>query len=160
MIIDILVKLLHEDMDTARRAVSLLRRSVERAKKLHKDAETRNLTIDELEVFEALTSRYGRAIDFITSKLFRTIDRVELSDDGTVLDRINRFKKRGVLRDDVNYALLKDLRNRIVHEYVIEANDQVVTEVIAHAELIFEMLRLAEVYCREKGFIGSRSDGD
>jgi len=39
----------------------------------------------------------------------------------------------------VNYAQLKDLRNQIVHEYVIDATVRVVVEVLNFAPLIAEM---------------------
>ena len=57
------------------------------------------------------------------------------------------------MRDEFNYGLLKDLRNQIVHEYVIDETDRVVVEVLDFAPLIFEMFVKAEEYCRVKGFI-------
>jgi hypothetical protein len=116
-------------------------------------AQSQALSDDERETLEALTSRYGRALDFLTQKLLRSIDRIELTDDGSVLDRVNRFKKRLVLRDDINYAELKDLRNQIVHEYVIDETDRVVHEVLRFAPLVEEMLLKARQYCEQKGFI-------
>lgn len=79
--------------------------------------------------------------------------RQELTDEGSVLDGINRFKKRLILRDEVNYALLKDLRNQIVHEYVIDETDRVVVEVLAFAPLIEEIPVKAREYCKQRRFL-------
>jgi len=146
-------KQLKFDFELAERVVMIFSKSVVKAKLLLTEAKVRTLSDDDRETFEALTSRYGRALDFLTQKLLRTIDRIELSDDGSVLDRINRFKKRNILRDEVNYASLKDLRNQIVHEYIIDETDRVVIEVLQFAPLLEEMLAKAKEYCRIKNFI-------
>ncbi len=150
-----LVTQLESDLNLATRAVEVFAKSAAKARRLLVDAKIRQLSDDERETFEALTSRYGRALDFMTQKLFRTIDRIELTDDGSVLDRINRFKKRHVLRDDVNYGLLKDLRNQIVHEYILDETDRVVVEVLNYEPLIEEMLSHARAYCNNRQFFKS-----
>ena len=75
-------------------------------------------------------------------------------------DKVSRYCK--TLRNEqyfvlgpsfVNYAQLKDLRNQIVHEYVIDATVRVVVEVLNFAPLIAEMFAKSEEYCRTKGFI-------
>ena len=73
----------------------------------------------------------------------------------SVLDRVNRFKKRGVLREEVNYGILKDLRNQIAHEYIIDETDSVVHDVLKHSDLIIEMFNNAKSYCQNRGFLES-----
>ena len=148
-----MLKQLESDFELAELAVMIFSKSVVKAKKLLDESKIRVLSDDDRETFEALTSRYGRALDFLTQKLLRTIDRIELTDDGSVLDRINRFKKPNILRDEVNYAILKDLRNQIVHEYIIDETDRVVVEVLNLAPLIEEMLTKARAYCEKKNLI-------
>lgn len=77
----------------------------------------------------------------------------EEADEGRLLDRINRFKKRGVLRDDVNYGLLKDLRYQIVHEYIIDETDRVLREALSYVALIREMFDKARAYSVSKVFL-------
>lgn len=151
--LDPMMKQLKLDFELAERAVLIFSKSAVKSNRLLQEAKVRPLSDDDRESFEALASRYGRALNFLTQKLLRTIDRIELSDDGSVLDRINRFKKRKILRDEVNYATLKDLRNQIVHEYIIDETDRVVSEVLKFAPLIEEMLEKAHAYCRQKNFI-------
>ena len=131
------------DIQLATNAVRIFSKSVQKSRTLLDQSAGRLLNDDERETLESLTSRYGRALDFLTQRLLRTIDRIELTDEGSVLDRVNRFKKRGVLRDEVNYGLLKDLRNRIVHEYIIDESDSIVKEVLTNSHLIVEMFENA-----------------
>ncbi len=149
---DLIHKQLLIDLALAEKAVAIFVKSVEKSKLLLNRVPTKALSDDERETLESLTTRYARALDFLTQKLLRTIDKIELTDDGSVLDRVNRFKKRGVLREEVNYGILKDLRNQIAHEYIIDESDQVVHDVLKYSNLIVEMFNNAKSYCQNRGF--------
>ncbi len=150
---DELLKKLALDLLMAERAVMILEKSQVKAQALLEISKTQALTDDQRETLESLTTRFARALDFLMQKLLRTIDKIELTDEGSILDRVNRFKKRDVLRDDVNYGILKDLRNQIVHEYIIEETDTVVVDAIKYTPLVKEILIKAKIYCLQKGFI-------
>ncbi|MBU0568564.1 hypothetical protein KKC52_11060 [bacterium] len=53
------------------------------------------LSYDEQERFEALTGRFARLSDLIIQKTFRLLDILDLEDEGTIRDRINRAEKKG-----------------------------------------------------------------
>lgn len=148
-----LIEILKSQLLQGERASSIFKRSLDKSRKLLSDKSGQTLTDDERETLESLTSRYARSLDYLTQKLFRTIDQIELSDEGSILDRFNRFKKRGILREEVDYRFLKDLRNRISHEYIIEESDSVIKDVLDNGYLIAEMLEKLEAYCRKNGFI-------
>ncbi len=75
------------------------------------------LTNDELESFEALTSRFARLSDLIIQKIFRYYDVLDLEDEGTIRDRINRAEKKGIIRSSDDFVKIRLLRNEISHEY-------------------------------------------
>jgi uncharacterized protein YutE (UPF0331/DUF86 family) len=75
-------------------------------------------TEQELDNLEALSSRFARVVDIMTSKIFRGIDKVEFEEKGTMLDVINRAEKRGLIISTDKFRDIKGLRNDIVHEYV------------------------------------------
>ena len=150
---DPILEQLRQDLSLSERSVDILTKSVKKSETLLASRGQRTLTDDERETLESLTSRFARALDLLTQKLLRTIDKIELTDDGTPLDRMNRFKKRGVLRDDINYGQLKDLRNRIVHEYIIEESDKIVADCLANAHLVTEIYLNAKSYCLARGHI-------
>lgn len=86
------------------------------------------LSVEQRESCEALTSRFARLCDLLVQRLFRTLDRVELSDDGTILDRLARVEKRRIIDSAGEWRELRELRNEIAHDYLIESSDRVLTE--------------------------------
>ena len=149
---DLLLKQLASDFELSERAVLILDRSVQKSKHLLASNTNLPLTEDQRETLEALTSRFGRALDLLTQKLLRTIDKIELTDDGSVLDRVNRFKKRGVLREEINYGIIKDIRNQIVHEYFIDESDQIVQDVLKYSPIVIEIYERSKAYCKARKF--------
>lgn len=79
----------------------------------------RGLSEDEFDALEALASRYARVVDLLINKVFRAIDQVEFLEAGSLIDSVNRAEGRHLLTV-TEARLLKELRNRIVHEYEVE----------------------------------------
>ena len=80
-----------------------------------------SLDPEELESYEALTSRFARLSDLVVQKVFRYLDAYELEESGTVRDRINRADKRGVISSAQDFVHIRMLRNEIAHEYKAES---------------------------------------
>lgn len=70
-------------------ASKILRHSYDKCRRI---GLQEGLNADELESFEALTSRFARLSDMIIQKMFRLLDHSELEESGTARDRINRAK--------------------------------------------------------------------
>jgi hypothetical protein len=113
------------------------------------------LTIGERESCEALTSRFARLNDFLLQRVFRTLDQIELADDGTALDRLQRAEKRGLISSADRWRELRLLRNAIAHDYLIESADSVLRESLAAAPELIETAQrvghyvVAKEYCRK-----------
>ena len=71
----------------------------------------------ELEKVEAFTSRFPRVVDLLINRVLRAIDRYELNEPGTLLDTANRAEARGLISGVDWLRELKDVRNRIAHDY-------------------------------------------
>ena len=84
-----------------------------------------NYTFEELDKFEALTSRFARTGDMLIQKVFRSIDTLELERPGSVIDRINRAEKRGLISSAEIFKEIRFLRNDISHEYIPTAIEQI-----------------------------------
>jgi hypothetical protein len=80
-------ELLRQNIAMLQNALHWLARSYERCKDIKIDKE---LTKEELDAFENLTSRYARTLHILINKVLRTIDIVELEEPGTIIDIINR----------------------------------------------------------------------
>ncbi len=75
-------------------------------------------SFEELDHFEALTSRFSRTSDMLIQKVFRWIDTVELERPGSPIDRIHRAEKRGLTDSADTLKDIRALRNDIAHEYM------------------------------------------
>lgn len=76
-----------------------------------------DMTNDELESFEALTSRFARLSDIIIQKILRYFDILDLENEGTVRDRINRAEKKRIINSADEFIEIRILRNEIAREY-------------------------------------------
>ena len=74
-------------------------------------------TEQQLESAEAFTGRFARCVDLLVNKVLRSLDRMELNPEGTLLDIINRAEKRGLVRRAEELGEMKDVRNMIAHDY-------------------------------------------
>jgi len=107
--------LLHENMQHLRSASAQLAVSYQRCKVISLvDSE---LSLDEQEKFEALTSRFARLADLIIQKTIRLIEHIELENSGSLLDRINKAEKKGFIDSAEQFIEIRQLRNSIAHEY-------------------------------------------
>ena len=70
-------------------------------------------TEKQLESAEAFTGRFARSVDLLVNKVLRSLDRVELKPEGTLLDVVNRAEKRGFVNRSEELREMKDVRNMI-----------------------------------------------
>lgn len=90
-----------------------------------------NLSTEELERLEALSSRFARLADLLVQRVLRLVDEIELVPGGSLLDRIHRAEKRGWSAQAGDLARIRELRNLIAHEYAAEQLAQVYRAVAA-----------------------------
>ena len=98
-------------------------------------------TIEEFGKFETLCSRYGRTIDFLIRKIFRTLDEYEFENQGTLVDVVNNAHKRGLFDDIDELRIMKDIRNTIAHEYIEDELVGVFEEVLEYSEKLIIILK-------------------
>jgi hypothetical protein len=88
-------------------------------------------TSEELERLESLSSRFARLSDLLTQKIMRLIDELELTPDGTLLDRIQRAEKRGGVESAGHLVQIRELRNLIAYEYAADRLPEIYQSVSA-----------------------------
>lgn len=74
-------------------------------------------TEGQLESAEAFTGRFARSVDLLVNKVLRSLDRVEMQPEGTLLNVVNRAEKRGFVTRAQELREMKDVRNIIAHDY-------------------------------------------
>lgn len=93
---------------------------------------------EDHERLESLASRFARVADLLTQRVMRLVDALELESPGTVLDRIRRAEKRGWVDTDGQLVRVRELRNRIAHEYEDDELQALYREVIALSPVLIE----------------------
>jgi len=89
-------------------------------------------TPDLSERVDAFVARFGRLQDTLAGALLpRLLDSL-LEPVGSVLDNLNRAERLGWVRSASQWAELRLLRNRMVHEYVRDAQELVDALTAAH----------------------------
>lgn len=103
-------------------------------------------SLDELDRFEALTSRFARTSDLIVQKLFRLIDILELEQPGSIIDRINNAERRGIISSSETFKQIRILRNQISHEYLPEELKEIFTIVLEFTPVLLETIKRIKFY--------------
>ncbi|MFM8292568.1 MAG: hypothetical protein ACKOC4_12845 [Planctomycetia bacterium] len=111
-----------------------------------------DLSVGERESCEALTSRFARLNDFLVQRVFRTLDQIELVDEGTAIDRLQRAEARGLIPSGERWRELRLLRNAITHDYLIESADRVLAESLAAAPELIAAVQRVIAYATAKGY--------
>jgi len=120
-------------------AIELVRASLD---KVPPYDPNRKYTPDELEPYDALADRFVRAVE-TSIRFFRSYELYqEAVASETYRDLLNRMEKYGLITSVVLWVEMRDVRNRIVHDYlprkVRELFDLILGDYGA------ELLRLAE----------------
>lgn len=103
---------------------------------------SRTYTPKEREPFDALSDRYLRAFES-SLKFFRTLERVrEVAPSETFRDLLLRMHKLDFISDPEIWLRLRDVRNRIAHEYLPGELEKIYASMIGPAAA--ELRRLAQ----------------
>lgn len=100
-----------------RKTYLLLKASVEKLQRYNPD---RDYSADELEPYDALSDRFIRTVE-VAIKFFRTYEYyLQAEQSQTLRDGLNRMEKLGLVTNIDIWLEMRDLHNRIVHDYVPE----------------------------------------
>lgn len=98
-------------------------------------------SLEELDKFEALTSRFARVSDMLIQKIFRLIDVLELEKSGSIIDRINRAEKRDLISSGAVFKEIRYLRNEIAHEYIPAAIEEIFKKVLRLTPYVIDSVK-------------------
>ncbi|MDD2714802.1 MAG: hypothetical protein PHW04_02785 [Candidatus Wallbacteria bacterium] len=108
-----------------------------------------DLSEDQFDDFENLTSRFARTSDILMQKAFRALDEAEFEGGGTMIDTFNRAHKRGLI-DSVEFMRdLRELRNEISHDYNVEDLKQLFRDVLEQTPLILQVIERIRKYAEK-----------
>ena len=111
--------LLQENIEKTEKAFVLLADSIHRSQPFD---PRRDYSPEELEPYDALSSRFERMIEICNAKCFRSFELyIDGISEGSIRDMFLRMEKRGIITRSVDEWIgIRNLRNKIAHEYVPE----------------------------------------
>jgi len=142
-----------EDIESINKAVRVLNYSLKKCTKISIKV---SYTIEELDAFENLTSRFARTSDIYTQKIMKGIILILREDARTFLDRANLFEKLNIT-DAEELKLIRDLRNEISHEYRLSDVSEIFESVLEYSVKLLRIIEKTIVFAQDKGWF---DDGD
>ena len=80
----------------------------------------KSYTPREREPYDALSDRFSRAVE-VSIKFFKSYEKFIYGENSeTLRDLLNRMEKLGFIDSVLTWMNMRDVRNRIVHEYLPE----------------------------------------
>ena len=137
-------QLLQRELQVLDKATQMLNHSYASCREIE---SKKSYSLSELDLFEALTSRFARLSDIIIRKMFRLIDRLDIELEGTVRDSINRAEKKGLIDNADQFGKIREIRNIIAHEYLLEDMSQLYLEVVNGTPILIDVVSKIKKYC-------------
>ncbi|OGW74367.1 MAG: hypothetical protein A3J72_07760, partial [Nitrospirae bacterium RIFCSPHIGHO2_02_FULL_40_19] len=127
-------------------AVKMLKYSLQRCKKIGIKTD---YSLEELDRFESLASRFARTSDIYTQKVMKGIILILREEANTFIDRANLFEKLGISSAE-DLKLIRDLRNEISHEYRADDITAIFEAVIKYSEKLIGLIGKSKVFITRK----------
>ena len=114
----------HKFIQEMHNNLNLLQKSLENLEYSYQKCEScidhESYSFEELESLEALTVRFARTSDILISKVVKTLLILLQEMPKTVIDTANFLEKLGIVAEAEQLLLIRELRNTIAHDYVVE----------------------------------------
>lgn len=107
---------------------------------------------DLAERLDAFVARFGRMQDTLGDKLLPSLLRLMAERPGSMLDNLNRAEQLGLLPSVIDWLDARNLRNRLVHEYMTDPEEFALALQKAHAliPLLVATYNAINRYARER----------
>lgn len=135
--------LLREELGNLGKAAEHLRYSWQRSGEVLKQEYWDDAALERLE---SLASRFARLADLLTQRVLRLLDELELEPAGSMLDRLYRAEKRGLLDNAADLVRIRELRNVIAHEYASDKMAEIYRAVAQLTPMLLDVVDCTAVY--------------
>ncbi len=120
-------ELLKEHTTLLIKSLDTLKRSARKAESIGRKSE---YSFEEMETFDSLAAKFSRTSDIFTQKLIRTTWLLLHEGFVPFIDMMNKAEKIMLIDSADKVIEIRDLRNQIAHEYIPEAIQELIPEVI------------------------------
>ena len=122
--------------------------------KTHQLLQQSELSFEELESIDSLTSKFSRTSDIYLQKVLRSIWMLLREDTVPLIDLLNRAEKLMIIVSAEELLQMRDIRNQIAHEYLPEAVPELAKEVVMMTTLLQKNIEQTERFLRQRTWLG------
>ena len=140
---DNIQRLLESNRGLLSRSLPSFEKSLAKCRRI---ALSENLSFEEEECFDSLTSKFSRISDIFTQKILKSLILRLREDAPTFIDRMNLCEKLGVLPSAEDMISIRDLRHLIAHEYITENLLEVYWETLQLSDKLLETISQTEQF--------------
>ncbi len=110
------------------------------------------LNQDKSELLDAFSARYGRLQDTLGDKLLPSFLNILAEPIGSNIDNLNRIERLGLLSSVTDWLEARNIRNKMVHEYIDDADLLMMSINRAHelVKLLIETYNQINHYAKER----------
>ena len=115
-------------------------------------------SFEEQESFDSLTSKFNRTSDLFTQKILRTAWTLLHEPFVPFIDLLNKSEKINLICSADQIIAIRDLRNQIAHEYIPEAVQDLVPEVIGQTAHLVENVNCCKLFLSGREWLSVNTD--
>lgn len=131
-------------------SIETLNLSVEKALSI---GEKVHYSFEEMETFDSLTSKFNRSTDIYTQKVLRTTWELLHESYTPFIDMMNNAEKMEILQSADTIIKIRDIRNQVAHEYIPEAIQELVPEVITLSKKLDENIKITRKFLEKRNWL-------
>ena len=137
--------------DVLQRSLKSLQQSRDKTHQLLQQSE---FSFEELESIDSLTSKFSRTSDIYLQKVLRSIWMLLREDTVPLIDLLNRAEKLMIIVSAEELLQMRDIRNQIAHEYLLEAVPELALEVVVMTTLLQKNIGQIEHFLSQRAWLG------
>jgi hypothetical protein len=111
----------------------------------------KNYNFEDQESFDSFTSKFSRTSDIYTQKILITLFMLLRENPKSFIDRSNLAEKLEIIPSADDLISIRDLRNEIVHEYMLEELPRIYKEIFSNYD------KLISAIDKTKEFVNNRN---
>lgn len=111
------------------------------------------LNFEEQESFDSLSSKFARTADIYTQKVLKTIFYLLRENPKTFLDKANLAEKLEMIPSADDLIIIRDLRNEIVHEYILLELPRIYQEIFANYNKLILAVEMTNTFVNNRNWI-------
>jgi len=148
------LQLLTKNWQLLQNSRKTLDKSVEKATKIGQKSD---YTFEEMETFDSLTSKFSRTSDIFFQKVLRSIWELLHEDKMPFIDVLNRAEKIGLIHSADQMLQIRDIRNQIAHEYIPEAIQLLIPEVIDLTQILTQNINTCHAFLKQRKWLADEN---